>query len=673
MKEWLAPGLVTSQLTRSGEDRSYRRMPPWPWKMGQEVFLQNRRAICGTKGGQSSCVCCVRRDEAVVCGIVGYIGYRNACSVLLDGLKRLEYRVYDSVGIAVNNSKKIEIIKEAGRVSDLERIVKEIAPSGTQGIGNARWANHGGVSVVKAHSCPSRDKHFILAHNGIIENCSELKETLLAEGFNFTSERDTEVIAQLLMKFYDGDVLKALTSLQGQLKGSYALAIVDEEDMDHIYCMRGGFPMVLGMGEGESLCATDTLAILPYTKNVISMDDGDIAELSSQGIKLYDAKGSPLQKKNFFIDWDLSSAEKRGYPHFMLKEIHEQGGAFRSTLEGRLINGGVDFSGELALNEEVIKRLRAIHLVACGTSYYASLIAERAFERWCDLDIKVDVASEYRYRNIRLSPNTLAVFVSQSGETADTLAAQRRARELGAYSLAVTNAQESTLASCCDDVLLLKAGPEIGVAATKTFTGQIAVLYLLAIYIAKVRGTLTPRMEKELIDELIRLPYKIEATLEREHVVEELASNFSGSQSFLFFGRGISYPVALEGALKLKEVSYIHAEAFAAGEMKHGPIALIDSNVPVLIVAPKDSLHEKTLSSIKEAKARRAPVIAVGFDGDEQLANDASHVLYVPPTREEFSPFVTVVPLQLLAYYMAKKRGCEIDSPRHLTKSVTEE
>jgi len=608
-----------------------------------------------------------------MCGIVGYVGHRKACSVLLDGLKRLEYRGYDSAGLAVRDGEGIKVIKEVGKVSDLERILVGLDLEGRQGIGHTRWATHGGVSAVNAHPHVDGMGRFVLAHNGIVENYHELKETLLADGVSFTSETDTEVIVQLLSKLYDGDILRALTALQARLEGSYALAIIDREDFNHIYCLRNGPPLVLGLGEGESFCASDIPAILPYTRRVIYMDDGEIAELSPKGIALWDKSGSSLQKKTFFVDWDVSMAEKGGYPHFMLKEIHEQGGVCRSTLKDRLIDGSVDLSAEISLDEKVASRFEGIHLVACGTSYYAALVAERVFERWTDLDLKVDIASEYRYRQGKIGPDTLVVFVSQSGETADTIAAERKAREMGAYCLTVTNVRGSTLARDCDDVLLLKAGPEIGVAATKTFMGQITALYLLAIYIGRLRGTLSVEQERELIDELIQLPYKVETALDREPAVEELASRFVNSENFLFLGRGMSYPIAMEGALKLKEISYVHAEAYAAGEMKHGPIALLEPKVPVVVIAPRDSLYEKTLSNIQEAKARHAPIIAVGFDDDERLAQEANYALYVPWTLEEFSPFVTVVPLQLFAYHMAKKRGCEIDTPRNLAKSVTVE
>lgn len=608
-----------------------------------------------------------------MCGIVGYVGHRKACSVLLDGLKRLEYRGYDSAGLAVRDGEGIKVIKEVGKVSDLERILVGLDLEGRQGIGHTRWATHGGVSAVNAHPHVDGMGRFVLAHNGIVENYHELKETLLADGVSFTSETDTEVIVQLLSKLYDGDILRALTALQARLEGSYALAIIDREDFNHIYCLRNGPPLVLGLGEGESFCASDIPAILPYTRRVIYMDDGEIAELSPKGIALWDKSGSSLQKKTFFVDWDVSMAEKGGYPHFMLKEIHEQGGVCRSTLKDRLIDGSVDLSAEISLDEKVASRFEGIHLVACGTSYYAALVAERVFERWTDLDLKVDIASEYRYRQGKIGPDTLVVFVSQSGETADTIAAERKAREMGAYCLTVTNVRGSTLARDCDDVLLLKAGPEIGVAATKTFMGQITALYLLAIYIGRLRGTLSVEQERELIDELIQLPYKVETALDREPAVEELASRFANSENFLFLGRGMSYPIAMEGALKLKEISYVHAEAYAAGEMKHGPIALLEPKVPVVVIAPRDSLYEKTLSNIQEAKARHAPIIAVGFDDDERLAQEANYALYVPWTLEEFSPFVTVVPLQLFAYHMAKKRGCEIDTPRNLAKSVTVE
>ena len=623
-----------------------------------------------------------------MCGIVGYIGHRNVVDVLVKGLQSLEYRGYDSAGIAVINypdeeqtlrTPAVHIVKGVGKVAELKSMLAAHPVSGHQGIGHTRWATHGGVTETNAHPHADLSSRLVLVHNGIVENYRELRAELLVPEEQYKSETDTEVIAQLLSALYTGggaqDMINALVALHGRLRGSFALVIMVKDIPGKIYCLRKGSPLVVGFSEeGEALCASDVPAILPYTQDVVYLDDGDIAELSAEGMRFWSAAGESLEKSEVHIDWDVSMVDKGGYSHYMLKEINEQGAVLRSSMARRLSGEGeVDLSSELPWTKEDALAWKRIHIVACGTSYYASLVAERFLETITDLDIRVDVASEYRYRNLPVGPDTLAVFVSQSGETADTLAAERLAKARGARCLAVTNVIGSTLAREVDDILQLKAGPEIGVAATKTFMGQMAVLYLLSLYVGKLRGTLTEEYEQTVGRELLLLPYKIEAILQQQELLYRLAILHSDARDFLFLGRGVSFPVALEGALKLKEISYIHAEAYAAGEMKHGPIALLDPRVPVVVIAPKDDLHEKTFSNILEAKARKAPVIAIASEGDRSLDSAADNVFNVPSTLPMLSPFLTVVPLQLFAFFVAKLLGCDIDQPRNLAKSVTVE
>ena len=623
-----------------------------------------------------------------MCGIVGYIGHRNVVDVLVKGLQSLEYRGYDSAGIAVINypdeeqtlrTPAVHIVKGVGKVAELKSMLAAHPVSGHQGIGHTRWATHGGVTETNAHPHADLSSRLVLVHNGIVENYRELRAELLVPEEQYKSETDTEVIAQLLSALYTGggaqDMINALVALHGRLRDSFELVIMVKDIPGKIYCLRKGSPLVVGFSEeGEALCASDVPAILPYTQDVVYLDDGDIAELSAEGMRFWSAAGESLEKSEVHIDWDVSMVDKGGYSHYMLKEINEQGAVLRSSMARRLSGEGeVDLSSELPWTKEDALAWKRIHIVACGTSYYASLVAERFLETITDLDIRVDVASEYRYRNLPVGPDTLAVFVSQSGETADTLAAERLAKARGARCLAVTNVIGSTLAREVDDILQLKAGPEIGVAATKTFMGQMAVLYLLTLYVGKMRGTLTEEHEQTVGRELLLLPYKIEAILQQQELLYRLAILHSDARDFLFLGRGVSFPVALEGALKLKEISYIHAEAYAAGEMKHGPIALLDPRVPVVVIAPKDDLHEKTFSNILEAKARKAPVIAIASEGDRSLDSAADNVFNVPSTLPMLSPFLTVVPLQLFAFFVAKLLGCDIDQPRNLAKSVTVE
>jgi len=600
---------------------------------------------------------------------------KNASDVILDSLKRLEYRGYDSAGMALGINGEIEIYKEVGKVADLGAILEKRKPFATRGIGHTRWATHGGVTVANAHPHSDGNKRFALVHNGIIENYLDIKEELELEGEEFISETDTEVVVHLLAKFFEQteDMVRTVAALQERLHGSFAIAVIQQDCDDRIFCFRKGSPLVLGIGEGEMFCASDIPAFLPYTRRAVYLDEGEIAELSARGFRVWNERGTLQEKPVNIVEWDVDMAEKGGFSHYMHKEIHEQGMVLRSTLKGRVSQGQVDLSEELDWTPGDVARWNRIHLVACGTSYYAALVAERAFEKWTDLDVKVDIASEYRYRRLNCDQDTLAVFVSQSGETADTLAAQRKARADGAHCLAITNVRGSTLAREVHSVLLLKAGPEIGVAATKTFTGQMATLFLTALYLGRLRGTVTADEEERLSVEFLQIPYKVEKVLENEKDILPIAKAYADRSNFLFIGRGISFPVALEGALKLKEISYIHAEAYAAGEMKHGPIALLEPKVPVVVVNPKDSMYEKTLSNIQEARARHAPIIGICTEGDILVKKHAEAVVEVPWTDEEFSPFLTVVPLQLLAYHIAKILEREIDQPRNLAKSVTVE
>ena len=608
-----------------------------------------------------------------MCGIVGYVGYRTAVDVLLDGMKRLEYRGYDSAGVAVSDEDGLKIVKEVGKVADLEKALRNENMTGTRGIGHTRWATHGGVSVVNAHPHCDQCRKVVLVHNGIIENFQKIKGELSDEGVTFLSQTDTEVAAQLLSRMFEGDPIEALVRLNRRLNGSFALAIIMNDVPDKIYCIRRGSPLVLGSGKGEAFCASDVPALLPYTQDVCYLDDGDIAELGTEEIRVFDGNGIRKTPRRTHIDWDITMVDKCGYPHFMLKEMNEQSLVLRNGLEGRVQEGVFDLSREIGLSRTDIMSLDRVHFVACGSSYYAALAAERLLEKVTDFDIRVDVSSEYRYRNLPMDDKTLAVFVSQSGETADTLAAVRKARSEGARTLAITNVPGSTITREVRDVLLLKAGPEIGVAATKTFMAQMTTLSILSLYLARHRGTFSVQEQEEYADAFKILPYKVESVLQTYPRIQALAKKYSSARDFLFLGRGASFPIALEGALKLKEISYIHAEAYAAGEMKHGPIALLDPSIPVFVVAPRDSLYEKTVSNILEAKARRSPVIALTTEGNEEIAPIVDDVLEIPQTMELLSGFLSVIPLQLFAYAVARERGCDIDQPRNLAKSVTVE
>lgn len=607
---------------------------------------------------------------------MGYAGMRRVVDTVVGGLECLEYRGYDSAGVAVAGPGGVEIVKCVGSVANLKARLAQAHPMGGVGIGHTRWATHGGVTEENAHPHSDPEKKVVLVHNGIVENFHELRQELSAQGVSFRSETDTEVAACLIARLYarsGGAPREALREACRRFKGAFAFVVLFADFPDRFYCVRKGPPLVLGAAEGEAFCASDVTALLPYTRSILFMEDDRIAELSASGIVLADFRGNPLPAEMRTVDWDPEMASKGMYPHFMLKEIEEQGGVLRRTLAGRLSDGSVDLSGEVPLTDSFVGSLRRVQLVACGTSYYAALTAAGLFDRFTGLDLRVETASEYRYGCLPCDGRTLSVFVSQSGETADTLAAARGAKANGAHCLAVTNASGSSLARELGAVLELRAGPEIGVAATKTFMGQLAALTLLALWVGKRCGRLSPQDESRIAGELMLLPLKVEALIARRPLVEEVARRRLAARGFLFMGRGASYPVALEGALKLKEISYVHAEAHAAGEMKHGPIAMLDETMPVVALLPRDRLFEKTLSNVQEARARRAPIIAVATEGDPDVSRFADDCIFVPRTEEELTPFLTVVPLQFFAYCLASLMGREIDRPRNLAKSVTVE
>lgn len=608
-----------------------------------------------------------------MCGIMGYIGDRDTAKVILEGLAKHEYRGYDSAGIAVIKDGEIRELRTTGRVCKLSELVRENNFTGDFGIGHTRWATHGGVTDYNAHPLVSSDRRVVLVHNGIIENARDIRSELEAKGIKFHSETDTESASQYLGYVYDGDPKAAIVSLTSRIRGAFALVIMFHDRPGEIWVTRKGSPLVVGCAENEGFCASDPTALLEFTRDVWFMDDGEIAQITRNFCKFFDFGGVAREKESMHLDWDTAMADRGDYPHYMLKEIHEQPDVVSRTLLGRAVRGRVDLSRELDWTPEQVKSWKKIHFVACGTSHYATLAAERIMEKFGSFDTRCEVASEYRYRNIPIGPDTLAIFVSQSGETADTLHAARLAREKGAKCMVVTNVRGSTIHREVGDALITPAGPEVGVAATKTFTAQMTVLTLLGLYLSKLKNELDPQTEKRIVSAMTDLPAKIAGMLGQEEKIAEIARNFSDARGFLFIGRGLSYPPALEGALKLKEISYMHAEAYPAGEMKHGPLALLDEELPVVALIPRDELWEKTVSNIEESMARKAPIIAIATEGDEKIAGYSGNIVYTPVVEPELFPFIATIPLQLFAYHVAKMRGCDIDMPRNLAKSVTVE
>jgi len=627
-----------------------------------------------------------------MCGIVGYVGRKKVVPVIIEGLRRLEYRGYDSAGIAVGspNTALLEVCRAPGKLGNLEEVLREHPLDGTFGIGHTRWATHGRPTEENAH--PHRDctGRIVVVHNAIVENYLDLKRELTAQGHKFVTETDTEVIAHLIEQIQNEAATAgtpilledAIRRAVKRLTGAFALGILSSAEPDKIIAARSGPPVVIGVGEGEYFVASDVPGILHHTRNIYFLADGDMAILTLDGVKLTDFNGKPIERELQRIQWDPIQAEKGGYKHFMLKEIWEQPRAIRDTTLGRVsLDSGSIFLGEMEIDDDELAGASSINIAACGTSWHSALAGKYMIERLARMPVDVDYASEYRYRNPIPDRNALGLLITQSGETADTLAAQREMISLGSKTVAICNVVGAMVAREAHGAIYTHAGPEIGVASTKAFTAQLTALFLLAVKLGQLRGRLNKERSVELIEELSRVPAKIEEVLKSSSPqCEQLASSFSHARDFLYLGRGIHFPIALEGALKLKEISYIHAEGYPAGEMKHGPNALIDETLPVVVLATRDEAdpasklrYEKTLSNIQEVTARSGRVIAIATEGDTTLAGLVEHVILIPPAFELLSPLIEIVPLQLLAYYIAVRRGCDVDQPRNLAKSVTVE
>lgn len=607
-----------------------------------------------------------------MCGIVGYTGVLEAKGILLDGLKRLEYRGYDSAGVAVYHEGKIQVVRRLGKVAELVNALSDADCVGTCGIGHTRWATHGQPSERNAHPQTSCASDIAVVHNGIIENFAELRDELIEKGHTFSSDTDTEVVAHLVEEAYEGDLLHAVRVATRQLVGAYGLAITCEQEPGVIVVTRKDSPIVLGHNDQGSFVASDIIALIDATRDVVILEDNQFARLTAEGISYFDARGQAIEPEITHIDWDIDLAEKGGYPDFMLKEIHEQPRVVRDTLAGRLAGNEIVID-ELTLSRQELNYIDRVYIIGCGTSYHAGLIAKNLIEGWARIPTEVEVASEFRYRNPIVTPTTLVVAVSQSGETADTLAAIRDARIKGAKVFGVTNVIGSPVARESDGVIYTKANKEIAVASTKSFIGQVVSLTLLALVLGRVKGKLNLAQTRMLFAELGDTAEQIEKILHNTSAIDEAVKYFDGQCSTFYIGRGLGEATCYEGALKLKEISYIHAEAYAAGEMKHGPIALLTEGFPIVAVATKGATYDKTISNLEESRARGASIIAVATEGDTDVCKVADHVIYIPPVRDCFMPITASVPLQLLARAVAVSRGCDVDQPRNLAKSVTVE
>jgi glutamine---fructose-6-phosphate transaminase (isomerizing) len=624
-----------------------------------------------------------------MCGIVGYVGKKSVVPIIIEGLRRLEYRGYDSAGIAVaGNGNGLQLRRAEGKLRNLEEVIRLKPLDGTYGIGHTRWATHGRPTEENAH--PHRDctGKIVVVHNGIVENYLSLKKKLVEEGHKFTTETDTEVIAHLIEKYssstgngHGRSLEDAVRQAVKQLTGVFALAVISSDEPNKIVAARNGPPAVIGLGNDEYFVASDVPAILHHTRDIFFLADGDMAIVTADGVQLTDFDGKPVVRQVQHVMWDPILAEKGGFKHFMLKEIYEQPRAVRDTTLGRVSQEtGHIFLDQMEISEAEFRSAKKINIIACGTSWHAAQAGKFMIESLARVPVEVDYASEWRYRNPIVDPETITLVVSQSGETADTIAAQREAKSRGSKTLAICNVVGSMITREAQGTIYTHAGPEIGVASTKAFTGQLTALYIFAMYMAQVRGVMSAERAQAAMLELTRIPSKLETILTHDEACDELAKRYQKVHDFLFLGRGIHYPIALEGALKLKEISYIHAEGYPAGEMKHGPNALIDENLPVVVIATRDVnspasvlRYEKTISNLKEVKARSGVVLALATEGDEEIREAADHILYVPAAPEELSPILEIVPLQLLAYHIAVRRGCDVDQPRNLAKSVTVE
>lgn len=605
-----------------------------------------------------------------MCGIMGYIGNGEAVPVIIDGLSKLEYRGYDSAGIAIYQDNQLQITKKKGRLAEMVNALGE-QPRADIGIGHTRWATHGVPSDANAHPHYDCHEHIAVVHNGIIENYAALRNQLILEGHDFISETDTEVMAHLIEKYYTGSLEQAVREALAHVHGSFAIAVICNDEPDKIIAAKKDSPLIVGIGQGENYVASDIPAILGRTNQVYILEDREFALITPDTITITDFDGKPVDKKTFHVDWDPVAAEKGGYDHFMLKEIHEQPAALRQTLAGQVQDGVVALT-EPGL-DEIFKDCEKIYMVACGTAYHAGLVGRLAIEKLARIPVETDIASEFRYRDILWNPHSVMIVVSQSGETADTLAALREAKRQGIKVLAVTNVVGSSVAREADKVIYTHAGPEIAVASTKAYSTQLLVMYMLALHLSRIKGTCSEAELRQLTSDLSSIDELVEKVLEQQDKIKQLAAKYKGVQDTFFLGRGFDFAVAMEGALKLKEISYIHAEAYAAGELKHGPLALIDDGVPVLALISQDSLVDKTMSNIKEVKARGAIVVAICKENLQEDCQECDEQILLPNVNPFLAPIVSVIPLQVFAYYMAIFRGCDVDKPRNLAKSVTVE
>jgi len=608
-----------------------------------------------------------------MCGIVGYVGPKQASPILVEGLRRMEYRGYDSAGVAVINGNGIKVRKAAGKLAALVEDLRGETPQGTLGVGHTRWATHGAPTTPNAHPHLDKSGRIAVIHNGIIENAAHLRQVLERRGHSFKSETDTEVLAHLIGVYYGGNLERAVEQALWDIEGAYGIAVICADEPNTLVAARNGSPLLIGVGEGEYFVASDASAILEHTRSVVYLDDGEMAVLTREGYRVRNLTQTHVDKPVNQIEWDLATIERGGYSHFMLKEIFEQPDSLTNTVRGHLLEeeGSARLRG-LNLSDDELKRFNRIVITACGTSWHAGLIGEYLFEELARIPCEVEYASEFRYRNPVVDESTLVIAVSQSGETADTLAAVREAKRRGAHTLGLVNVVGSSIAREVQGGLYLRAGPEIGVASTKAFNSQVAALAMVALKLGRLR-VMTLLQGRQFIQALQALPDQIRGVLDRAPDVERLADRFADTHNALYLGRGVNFPVALEGALKLKEISYVHAEGYPAAEMKHGPIALIDENMPVVFIAPRDGVHGKIVSNIEEVKARGGKVIAICTEGDCEIAKLADAAFTIPPTHDLLTPMLASVPLQLFAYYVAVRRGCNVDQPRNLAKSVTVE
>lgn len=608
-----------------------------------------------------------------MCGIVGYVGKREASSVLISGLSKLEYRGYDSAGVAILDNSDLVVTKCKGRLANLEAKLNDEPVHGSVGIGHTRWATHGEPSDLNSHPHSNEDETISVVHNGIIENYLHLREWLTSKGYKFMSETDTEVIPHLVDYYYQGNLEDAVMKAISKMEGSYAIGVVSTHEPGKLVAVRKDSPLIAGVGEEEFFIASDIPAILNYTRDVYLLNDKEFVVITKDGVKLLTPEGEEINKDIFHVTWNADAAEKGGYEHFMIKEIHEQPKAIRDTMTSRIALGKPIELDKITITKEQIKNIDRIYIIACGTAYHAGVVGKYAIEKLARIPVEVDIASEFRYRNPIINERTLVMVVSQSGETADTLAALREAKKHGARVIAVTNVVGSSISREADDVLYTWAGPEIAVASTKAYTTQLIAMYIIALFFAQNKNTLSSEQIEDLKKEMLQLPEKTEEVLKHKEVLQKFASKTYMHKDMFFLGRGLDYAVAMEGSLKLKEISYIHSEAYAAGELKHGTIALIENGTVVIALATQEDLFDKMVSNIKEVKTRGANVLAFAFEGNEDIEKTADSALYIPKTDSALAPVLSVVPLQLLAYYMSVQKGCDVDKPRNLAKSVTVE